>query len=109
MKSLKSKRLVNEKVFFMMVVMVVSCFAQASAFNATLQDSIQAVYPYIQYGVSAIMFFFFVAKAIPAITGNNKEANWWELLGIIAVIALLNVLPALYNAIAGTSFTGGTP
>jgi hypothetical protein len=90
-----------------LLAMIAVSFGQNAAvgeFNNSLTNSIAAIYPYIKVGVSAILFIFFLAKAIPAVMGNDKETNWWALLGIIGAIALINVAPSIYDAIAGTNF-----
>jgi len=77
-------------------------------FGNSIAESIMDIYPYIKIGVSAILFIFFLAKAIPAVMGSNKEANWWELLGIIGAIALVNAAPTIYNSIMGSMGSGLT-
>jgi len=92
-------------VLMMLLGMVVVSFGQVDSLDLKLTKSVKSVYPYIKTGVSIVLFIFFLAKAIPAVMGNNKETNWWELLGIIAAIAVLQVAPALYDAIAGTKIS----
>lgn len=68
---------------FVMVLltMVAVSFGNADTLKVNITSSVKSVYPYIKNGVSVILFIFFLAKAIPAVMGNNKETNWWELLG----------------------------
>jgi hypothetical protein len=62
------------------------------------------VIPIIKYAASAILLIMFATKLIPALTGSQKETNWWELIGIAAAVIAINTVEKIFNKITNTAF-----
>jgi len=57
---------------------------------------------YVKIAANVVLFFMFVAKIIPALTGSQKDTNWWELIGILAAVIVVNTANDIWEALTPT-------
>jgi hypothetical protein len=72
-------------------------------FNTGLTNAKDKAFDYVKIAANVILFFMFLAKVIPALTGGQKDQNWWELVGILAAVVVVNSAKAIWETLTGTS------
>jgi len=83
----------------MLAMVVVSFGADDTGMIGSLGDVMNVVIPIIKYAASAILLIMFLTKLIPALTGNQKENVWWEIIGILAAVIAINTAETIFEKI----------
>jgi hypothetical protein len=73
----------------------------ADSFEKSMTDVKTEALKYVTAAANVILFFMFMSKIIPALTGGQKDQNWWEIIGIVAACAVVNGADPIYKALGG--------
>jgi len=79
----------------------------ADPFTGALVVSKDAALKYVRAAANLILFFMFLSKIVPALTGGQKDNNWWEIIGIIAAVIIINTAETIWNQIAPNAVLSG--
>jgi len=96
-------RLVTMALFAMVAV----CFADGAVDATGMTDKMKvvmgSVIPIVKYACTAILLIMFMTKIIPALTGGQKDTNWWELIGILTAVIAINTAEVIFKSITSQS------
>jgi hypothetical protein len=71
-----------------------------------LRNVFADVVPIVQLAATGILAIMFITKIIPAVTGGQKDTNWWEIIGIIAAVIIINAAGAIFRGLTGHGIPG---
>ena len=98
-------RLVGMAIFAMVAM---SFGAPENIITTRLGEVFTRTIPVIRYAATGILAVMFITKIVPAITGSQKESNWWEIIGIIAAVVIINSAGQVFTFITGGNASGFT-
>lgn len=68
-------------------------------FGDALNAARNSALPLVKAAANLVLFFMFLSKVIPALTGGQKDNNWWEIIGIIAAAIVVNTSVDIWNLV----------
>jgi hypothetical protein len=80
-----------------------------TTFTGSMNTSVGLVYGYVRVALSIGLMVWAIWLFYQAFFGHDKHGAWWQIVGLIAFVILLNVFPSIYNAITGASVTTTSP
>jgi hypothetical protein len=85
-------------------LLAVSAFAQSEAqFTSQMQTATGTIWTYVKIALQIGLFLLLIFKVYNAFFGHDKEGAWWQIVTIIAFIVLIQILPAMYQTITGST------
>lgn len=87
--------------FLMILAFAYSANAQLQEFQGQLVTANTTVWSYVRLFLQGGCFIYCVYLVYHGFFGKDKQTAWFQVLGLIAFIIVLQFLPALYSTVTG--------
>lgn len=95
-------------VIMSILVIIAVVFAQDASWESGIKKLNTTAWGYIKVAVQSGLFLWFAIKVVMIFVQRDKETNWWGMLMLLGAIIIVQVLPAIYQAITGTAAINAT-